>query len=130
LFGTWLEVYIQGCGLHYLGSKLTRPSTVQFVVHKLQAALESQQARDVLDNDKKWPVILRHAVDLLLQMLHSNPQSRISASQILHHPFLTLSENYFEGLNYEKASQIAFRNGILGERTGSSRDIKMIFREK
>ncbi|TPX58179.1 hypothetical protein PhCBS80983_g03289 [Powellomyces hirtus] len=98
ILGQWLEPYLPDCSLSYLGSRLVRPSTTTFVIRKIQEQLEKTDDSEF--EPLKWKPILRHAATLLISMLDPDPETRISAQQVLDHPFLTASPDEFEGTTY------------------------------
>ena len=110
MLGTWLEVYVQGMGLHYLGSKFTRPATTSLMVRNIKKALENAQDLPA----SSWSPIVCQSADLLCQMLEPQSQSRIQASDILTHPFLQAPKETFEGYDHASAAHAAFKRGLLG----------------
>ena len=126
IFGMWIELYLQGYSLHYLGSKFTRPSTTDYIVHKLSNQLQDPDP----DPLHSFSPIISKAVDLLVKMLTSNPNQRITCKEILKHPFITASIEEFEGYDYISVSQKVLKTSLCGENTRKCHDLKMIIRER
>ncbi|KAJ3148807.1 Serine/threonine-protein kinase pim-3 [Geranomyces michiganensis] len=118
ILGQWLEPYLpEECSLSYLGSRLVRPSTTTFMVRKIQELLDDD------DGTGGWRPILRHAATLLIAMLEPDPAVRITAAQILEHPFVTATDDAFAGTTYADFAQ-SVRDARCGcaPRRGSSGD--------
>jgi serine/threonine protein kinase len=120
--GSWLEIYIQGVGMHYLGSKFTRHTTTSYIILKIKKKLEAQFQRD----EEPWPPIITKAARLLIRMLEPDPSQRITAKEILTDPFSTSDSEEFQGLDYESVSEAVFRSLLKGP--GRSSDYKIFYR--
>ena len=94
-FGEMMEVFMPGVSLHYLGSSLVRPQTTAFICKKI---VEVQEA---CKDDCVWAPIIYQAADLLFKMIQSEPSERISAAEILKHPFLNADFDAYSEFTYE-----------------------------
>lgn len=112
VMGQWLEPYLTGCSLSYLGSKLVRSSTTSFITRKIQDHLDSQR----LGYAPPWCPVVTHAAELLMQMLEADPTRRAKADDILHHPFITAAASDFEGTDYEAHAKLLLKQSICGGR--------------
>jgi serine/threonine protein kinase len=92
ILGQLLELYIPGLSLHYLGSKLVRSATTTYICRKIE-----QLKEDSIDLD----LVLVYAADLLYLMLQEDPEKRISAKEMLKHPFITSDSQMFEKFKYK-----------------------------
>ncbi|KAI8919721.1 kinase-like domain-containing protein [Entophlyctis helioformis] len=116
LAGQWLELYIPGCSLNYLGSKLVRHPTTTFICRKID-----ERRLAVADGSApSWPPIIDAAANLLFNMLQADPDARISAAKMLEHPFLTAPDASFDGHTYDSASQLLLKRSLLGNASLSS----------
>ncbi|KXS12461.1 kinase-like protein [Gonapodya prolifera JEL478] len=99
VLGSLLEPFFptQAC-LHYLGGKLIRPSTTEMIQSKLREFLDEKP-------DPSLPKVVYDAADLLIGMLESDPQNRVTADMALRHPFLTIEEGAFLGTEIRSFSR-------------------------
>ena len=111
VLGQWLELYLPGIGLHYLGSKLVRPPTTSFIIKRIQDKLEQQR----LNMENRWPPILGYASDLLTKMLDPEPRTRITAAGMLGHAFLCAPDEEFDGFEYETVQKNLLCQSIMGK---------------
>ncbi|KAK9704201.1 hypothetical protein K7432_010324 [Basidiobolus ranarum] len=116
LLGEMIESYLPDCQLNYLGSNMVRATTTEMICTSLEELL--------LDRDLKlYPDIIYHAADLLKSMLSTDPEKRPDASETLKHPFMTASEEEFQGTEYDKYMErlqiIEFNRRMSNTSTGS-----------
>ncbi|KND00654.1 serine/threonine protein kinase [Spizellomyces punctatus DAOM BR117] len=97
ILGQWLEPYLPGCSLNYLGSRLVRRSTTTYISRKLLDRLDAQR----MGREAPWHVAVSHAADLLSKMLEPDEEIRITAEEMLKHPFVVADEQDFLGTDYE-----------------------------
>ncbi|ORX89299.1 kinase-like protein [Basidiobolus meristosporus CBS 931.73] len=98
LFGEMLEAYLPDCQLNYLGSNLVRAQTTEMICESLEELLLNRE-------QKLYPEIIYHAADLLKSMLATDPEARPSAIETLKHPFITASEEEFDGTDYDEYTE-------------------------
>jgi serine/threonine protein kinase len=121
LLGTLLEPYLPGISLHYLGSALVRHSTTSFICNRIKEISGSKF------NEHGWKPIIYSAADLLYKMLQIDPALRISASEMLRHPFFTSSVEGFDGFDYETHSRKLLLRPISGPGK-MRRDLVVLYR--
>jgi serine/threonine protein kinase len=97
IVGQMLEVFLPGVSLHYLGSKLVRHPTTTFICKKLEQIL--------LERDLDWKPILYHAADLVMKLLQCDHESRITAQEVLDHPFLLSNDADFSKYTKDSVSK-------------------------
>lgn len=102
-FGQWLEPFIPNCQLMLLGGMLTTSETTERIRLTMLSHLNENQDHPTLSDG---PMVIQHAADLLIRMLHPDPYKRISASDALHHPFVNSSSNAFMGTEYHRFSSL------------------------
>ncbi|KAK9700864.1 hypothetical protein K7432_011997 [Basidiobolus ranarum] len=95
LFGEMLEAYLPECQLNYLGSNLVRAQITEKICESLAELLLNRE-------QMLYPEIVYQAADLLKSMLDTDPENRPNATEILKHPFMTASEEEFDGTEYEE----------------------------
>lgn len=88
--GQLLEIYLPGCSLQLLGSKLARDSTTNRICEELEYAVKNES----------WCDSQRLVADLLYRMLCSDASKRITAKEILSHPFFKLAASEFWEMSY------------------------------
>jgi serine/threonine protein kinase len=93
IFGQMMENYLPGVPLNCLGSKMVRHSTTNTICKKLESIL--------FEKDHEWKEIQYHAAHLLLQLLQYEPFHRITAKDLLKHPFIVAPEYQFTEFTYE-----------------------------
>jgi serine/threonine protein kinase len=87
ILGQLLEPYLENVNLEVLGSKLVTHHTTTTICEKIEDM-------EIFSN---WSPIIRMAAGLLKKMLVSDPNSRITAQEILQHPFLNADDSLFQG---------------------------------
>jgi serine/threonine protein kinase len=94
-FGEMMEIFMPGISLQYLGSSLVRPQTTDFICKMILEVQESCK------DDCVWAPIIYQAADLLFKMIVTEPLERITAAEILNHPFLNVdNDEAFSGYTY------------------------------
>ncbi|KAJ3371939.1 hypothetical protein HDU91_004805 [Kappamyces sp. JEL0680] len=122
ILGQLLEPYVPGISLHYLGSPLVRHPTTAFICKKIA---EMKQADS---SQLTWAPIISSAADLLSRMIASDGVGRITPSEMLRHPFLTASQDEFEGFDYESFSQRLLLRPLSALKTRNSREPLVLYR--
>lgn len=123
LLGQLLEPYVPGISLHYLGSALVRHTTTSFICGRIKEITSSK-----LNDEFGWKPIIYDAADLLYKMLQLDPALRISASEILRHPFFTKNLNHFKGFDFESHSKKLLLRPISSVARNSRKDPLVLYR--
>lgn len=110
ILGQWLEPYLPGCSLNYLGSRLVRKSTTTYIARKLIDRLDAQR----MGHGTPWHVAVSHAADLLSRMLEPDEEVVITAQEMLRHPFVTADEEDFAGTDFESYRKELALVGLRG----------------
>ncbi|KAJ3022789.1 hypothetical protein HKX48_005265 [Thoreauomyces humboldtii] len=119
ILGQWLEPYLPDCSLAYLGSRLVRPSTTSYIIRSIQDS--------PMLTECSGPSIVADAGRLLMAMLDPDPATRITADEILTHPFLKASSVAFEGTTFAEYEAAVCR-ARCGGRSTSRGDIVVRYR--
>jgi serine/threonine protein kinase len=115
-----MEPYIPGISLHYLGSPLVRHTTTTFICTKIAEIKQTDRS------EVTWAPIIYQAADVLSRMLCSEPSNRITAAEMLLHPFLNADLNFYEGFEFETFSKRLLLRPCSAFK--KSRDITIIYR--
>lgn len=109
ILGSLLEIYIPELPLHNLGSQFMTQRTTDSINHYIRN----------LDATRGCSSIIKMVAELLEKMLEADPIKRISAKEILKHPFLTVDDSEFDGFTFESFccnSLIPTRNSEMRSR--------------
>ncbi|KAJ3181140.1 hypothetical protein HDU85_003845 [Gaertneriomyces sp. JEL0708] len=116
ILGQWLEPYIPDCSLNYLGSRLVRKSTTTYISRKLLDSMDAQ----LMGRAAPWHPAVFHAADLLSRMLDADDIVRITAEEILRHPFITAEVEDFLGTDYQTYQNELAMIGLRGAARSSA----------
>ncbi|KAJ2998689.1 hypothetical protein HDV02_004220 [Globomyces sp. JEL0801] len=110
IIGQLLEIYLPGISLNYLGSKLVRHTTTTFICKKIDS---------IKQDGCDWAPIMFLAADLLSKMLQEEPANRLSAKEILDHPFLKADPSQFIGFDFDTYSKKIISQPLIPRRSNN-----------